>query len=83
MPDQVLVQYKPSGFSLFSTESSSPSLEIVELEGESVDDAIARLSQDPDVLHVQPNFVYTLYSLPNDPFFGEQWALHNIGQTVG
>jgi len=82
VPDQVLVQYRPSGFSLFSAESVSPSLQLVELEGESVQDAIARLSQDPDVLHVQPNFVYTLWSFPNDSFFWQQRYLRNVGQTM-
>lgn len=82
MPNQVLIQYRPSGFTLFSTESVAPSLQLVELEEESVEDAIARLSQDPTVAHVQPNFVYTLSSFPNDSLFNQQWSLRNIGQIM-
>jgi hypothetical protein len=84
VPDQVLVQYRPTGFSLFSSDSSSSSsIEIVELDGESVEDAIVRLSQDPDVLHVQPNFVYTLFDFTSSFFFNDQRYLRNVGQFGG
>lgn len=47
---------------------------IVDLEGETVEAAIARLSEDPDVLHVQPNYIYHTQSFgyPNDTFFPSQ-----------
>lgn len=36
--------------------------------------------------YVTPDFIYTpefLCSMPQDPYFGEQWHLHNTGQTGG
>lgn len=83
--NQVLVQYAPSGMSLFSADNDSDELsfEVLEIEEwETVEEAIERLQNEPWVLHVQPNYVYTTYSLPNDPEFDQQWALYNTGQTV-
>lgn len=83
--NQVLVQYAPSGMGFFSTDSDSSesSFEVLELsDGETVEDAIVRLQNQPGVAYVQPNYVYTTYSIPNDPWFNQQWSLNNIGQTV-
>jgi len=83
--NQVLVQYAPSGMSLFSADNDSDELsfEILEVEEwETVEAAITRLQNEPWIINVQPNYVYTTYSLPNDPEFDQQWALHNTGQTV-
>ncbi len=43
--------------------------------------ALAILRSDPAVEFVEPNWIYTP-SAPNDPSFGQQWALENIGQSV-
>jgi subtilisin family serine protease/subtilase family serine protease len=47
-------------------------------------DAIARYQRNPDVLHVEPNFLRRLDSgspvVPGDSQFTQQWALHNTGQ---
>lgn len=53
----------------------TPEVAIVQLEGETVQDAVARLSEDPDVLHVQPNYIYHIqsFSYPSDGFFSAQW----------
>lgn len=83
--DQVIVQYKSDSFGLFSQqEVVGLDVAIVSLDGESVQDAIARLSQDPDVLHVQPNYVYYTQSFgyPNDTFFSSQRWLHNTWQSL-
>ncbi len=52
--------------------------------GMDVDNAIFQLLQDPAVESAEPNFLIAHDQLgvwPNDPRFGEQWALRNSGQT--
>ena len=51
--------------------------------GESVEEAIARLSDDPRVEYAEPNYVLYADRLPDDPRLAEQYALHNTGQTGG
>lgn len=43
---------------------------------------IAALRDDPAVESVEPNYLRHVRTAPNDPRFGEQWALRNTGQTV-
>ncbi len=51
--------------------------------GESVESMVARLSADPSVEYVQPNFQYETQEISsNDPSRGELWGLDNTGQTV-
>jgi len=39
---------------------------------------------EPAVRFTQPNYLSNAFGVtPNDPQFGEQWALRNTGQTVG
>lgn len=52
------------------------------VEGESTEDLIRRLSNDPNVEYVEPNYFRYLETVPNDEFFGQQWYLRNTGQTV-
>ncbi|MCB1921618.1 MAG: S8 family serine peptidase [Candidatus Competibacteraceae bacterium] len=42
---------------------------------------IERLSRNPNVQSVSPNYVVTLDAMPNDPRFNELWGLHNIGSN--
>jgi subtilisin family serine protease len=49
----------------------------------SVDEAIARYRQDPDVLYAEPNYIVRTTNTPNDPSFGELWGLYNSGQSGG
>lgn len=74
LEDQVIVQYKIDGIGLLSDQELSSIVSVVDLDGESVEDAVARLSQDPDVLYVQPNYIYHTQSFgyPNDTFFPSQ-----------
>jgi subtilisin family serine protease len=51
--------------------------------GKETKEALESLSQDPDVENVEYNYLYTADTIPNDPRFGEQWALYNTGQTGG
>jgi thermitase len=43
---------------------------------------LKELSNDPLVKYAEPDYVYYLQFTPNDPQFGQQWDLHNTGQTV-
>lgn len=51
-------------------------------EGQSVEDAVSNLSQESEVEYAQPNYIYHLTTVPNDPDFGQMWGLKNTGQTV-
>ncbi len=50
---------------------------------DSVENAVARLKNHPDVEFAQPDFIYELSAVPNDPHYGSQWGLKNTGQTIG
>lgn len=51
-------------------------------EGQSVDAAIDELRVDSRVEFAQPNYLYRLLKVPNDPRFDQLWALKNTGQTI-
>jgi thermitase len=44
---------------------------------------IADYSADPAVAYAEPNRIYEVTGIPNDPDFRRQWGLHNTGQTGG
>lgn len=49
----------------------------------SIAEIIEELKNDPNIESVQPNFIKTLASVPNDPSFStNQWGLQNTGQTI-
>lgn len=92
---ELLVKFKPGtvasaslkahqavGATSRKTYTIVPNLERVKLPpGLSVRDAITQYMSDPSVEYAEPNFARCLSSLvPNDPFFFQQWALHNTGQ---
>ena len=58
-----------------------PNLERVKLpKGLSVKDAITQYMSDPDVEYAEPNYIRrALSKIPDDTYFGNQWALHNTG----
>ena len=41
-------------------------------------DTIQELEKRDDILIVQPNYTYTLCSVPNDPSLGDQWAVDTL-----
>jgi len=49
-----------------------------------VQDAIQQYMSDPDVKYAEPNYIRRLASakskIPNDSYFGDQWALRNAGK---
>ena len=48
-----------------------------------VEEMVKRLQVDSDIEYAHPNYIYHLCEIPNDPYFGLQWGLHNTGQTGG
>lgn len=66
-----------------------PNLEHVVLpEGVSVKDAISQYMADPSVEYAEPNYIRKASqglpaTIPNDDYFGQQWALENRGLFNG
>jgi subtilisin family serine protease len=58
-----------------------PNLELVTLPtGLSVKDAVMQYMSDPNVEYAEPNYTrHIMSTIPNDTYFGNQWALHNTG----
>lgn len=54
----------------------------VKLSNQTVEEAINKYKNDPDVEYVQPNYIYTIQTTPNDPGYYMQWALKNTGQRI-
>jgi len=50
--------------------------------GQSVFEAIDALEALASVEYAAPNHRISIEGVPNDPFFHDQWSLHNIGQIV-
>jgi subtilisin family serine protease len=61
----------------------APGLQRVVLdEGVDVEDAAAELQARGDVMYAEPNYRIHAAGTPNDSRFGEQYGLHNTGQSV-
>ncbi len=95
VPDQVLVKFKPSlseemrEATVVAYQSRKirriPRIDIYQLhtpENVSVEEMLYLLEQNPDVEYAVPNHIRHLAITPNDPLFGQQYALYNPGQTV-
>ena len=50
--------------------------------GKSTEDLVRQYKNDPDVLYAEPNGLYYIQALPNDPKFPNLWGLNNTGQIV-
>ena len=94
VPGRMLVRWKP-GLKAAAREAAMSPLgasrmmlydmgaELVRVVGVSVEEAVARLSQDPRVEYAEPDYLMSIDRAPNDPRYPEQYALHNTGQTGG
>ena len=95
VPGELLVRFEPG---TTSTEREAlrelvgvtdaervalPRLQLVEVPEDATGAALRRLRQSPLVTYAEPNRVYRLAALPNDPLFDELWGLHNTGQRGG
>src|SRR5687768_1832078 len=80
VPGELLVRFRPGvgaarraavraeGDARLRTSLPLPGVELLRLEpGEPVRAAAAEFEADPDVLYAEPNFLYELDAVPNDP----------------
>src|SRR5688572_6590803 len=89
--DTILVRFNPAaddampaGLELGREFSLVPGLHEVHLPaGMSVEDALAALQGDRDVLFAQPNYRVYVSLTPNDSLYSQQYPLNNTGQTGG
>jgi len=54
--------------------------------GRTVPAAIRAYRRNPNVVYAEPNYIVSAHqdqNMPNDPYFGELWGMHNTGQTGG
>lgn len=72
-----MVRKQIPGTDLFLVALKKPGLE-------AYDRLLAGLSQERELLaYAEPDYVVHHFGLPNDPQFGQQWHLHNTGQSGG
>ncbi len=50
--------------------------------GQTVEETVAAYRNDPSVEYVQPNYIYHIAAVPNDPQYGQLWGFKNTGQTI-
>ena len=96
-PERVLVKFMP-GASRQQAEEAASALGLAELHyvsniavhvmrvapGNSVEDTLAMLTQNPAVLYAEPDYYrYPADVFPNDTYYSYEWGLHNTGQTGG
>jgi len=55
----------------------------VTVQAADVTPLIERFAGDSRIEFIEPNYIYTLAAVPNDPEFGAQWSLRNTGQAGG
>ena len=94
LPGRVLVRFKadaPPGLvasarGLIGTADRKPIKIVPGLErldiGMDVPQAVAYLSGLPFVEYAEPDYVLQAATIPDDVYFGNQWALNNTGQNV-
>jgi subtilisin family serine protease len=59
-----------------------PGTEIDRAPAGALANAVSALSHDSQVQYAEPNGEVHAAGVPNDPYFGQQWALSNTGQPV-
>ncbi len=59
-------------------------LQLVKLEANASALQAQRIYQNDDrILYAEPNYILRAAVIPDDTYFGQQWALNNTGQTGG
>jgi thermitase len=95
VPDEVLVKFRTSvaSFERKASITARSGALVADLgmggwtrvkagAGQTVDQAIAAYQNDPNVEVVQPNFIYHIAAVPNDPSYNQLWAFKNTGQII-
>jgi hypothetical protein len=55
---------------------------VVGKQGETTEELITQLAADPNVEYAEPNYLYTLFDIPQDTDFPKLRGLSNTGQNV-
>src|SRR5262249_30035749 len=94
VPGRLLVRWKPDLKPSVHADAMAPlgaarvalydiGVELVRVDGVAVEEALARLAQDPRVEYAEPDYLWSIDRAPNDPRYPEQYGLSNTGQTGG
>ncbi len=97
VPDEVLVRFRSGlapaavtqALSRVPSEFARPFRSVENLyhvklaRGVTLRHAVRTLRRDRSVLYAEPNYVVEAFGVPNDPRFGDQWSLRNLGQAGG
>jgi len=77
--------HKAVGATVVQKYALVPNLERIKLpKGLSVKDAITTYMSTPGVIYAEPNYIARKLSVvPDDTYFGDQWALRNLGTYAG
>jgi subtilisin family serine protease len=77
--------HKAVGATVIKNFTTVPNLQHVRLQkGLSVNDAITAYMSTRDVEYAEPNYIAHIMSkIPDDTYFGDQWALRNLGTYAG
>jgi thermitase len=94
VPGEYIVRLKPTNREMSTQaiakslgayiKSTIPSQNIVVVKRatfESTDSAVKSLAQNSLVDVAEPNYIYHMNKLPDDPMLGQLWGLRNIGQA--
>jgi len=76
--------HKAVGATVIKSLKGMQGIELVKLpDNVSVKEALSYYISLPQVEYAQPNFIKKPLGIPNDTYFGDQWALHNTGRYAG
>jgi len=93
--DQLNIEYGVISVEELFPDTTIPSLSNIYKFTFPVDTDIPQImseyNSDSNVVYAEPNYLFTTSyaqqpipkEIPNDPYFSQQWALHNTGQTGG
>jgi len=75
--------HRSLGFKAVDRLKTIPIYRIEVPHGWSVEEAISLYSANPNVEYAEPNYIRRAFqTIPDDPYFGKLWGLHNAGQEV-
>jgi subtilisin family serine protease len=81
---QNIVNTAVPGATIKKMYSLVPGLGVVQLpSGTSVATAKSAMQSASGVQHTEPDYIWRVQAIPNDPSFGQLWGMNNTGQTGG